>query len=368
MGNDPLPSRQRSSTYAIAEAEGREPAAPPATPHAIAVLIINHGRATDTIECLESVLHHFTGDYHVHLLDNGSGGNDSTLLEAFASEAGDRITYHHSDVNLGFAGGNNLLLEHVLASSTTEYVLLLNNDTVVCSDILSVMVATVDRTSRQEMIAARMMDFTDRCVIDSLGIALYKSGIASNRKSEDDPLLGPTGGCALYTADALRTIQRKTGELFDSAFFCYAEDTDLALRARLLGYRAALACEAIVYHKGSMSAGGRNSDFVTYYGLRNSLLVLAKDLPAKLIARNIGWIAIMQVAIMVRYLTKRKAALIFRIHRDFLRLYGLMRAKRVVIQRHSRGHHAPLERFISRRFYEPQATKSAWKELFAPRR
>lgn len=84
-------------------------------------------------------------------------------------------------------------------------------------------------------------------------------------------MLGPSGNCALYTANLLRQVYSASGEYFDEQFFCYAEDTDLAWRAVLLGYQAAYAADARVYHKVSIASGGPGSDFVLYHGIRNSL-------------------------------------------------------------------------------------------------
>ena len=95
------------------------------------------------------------------------------------------------------------------------------------------------------------------------------------------------------TAELLRAIHQATGEYFDEHFFCYAEDTDLAWRAVLLGYRAAYAEDALVYHKGSISSGGPNSDFVLYHGIRNSLFVLVKDIPARFLLGNLFWMVVL---------------------------------------------------------------------------
>jgi GT2 family glycosyltransferase len=89
--------------------------------------------------------------------------------------------------------------------------------------------------------------------------------------AEDEVLLGPTGGCALLRRRLLEDLRAMHGAWFDEQFFCYAEDTDLVIRARWLGYRAAYAADAIVQHEGSLSSGGPDNDFVLYHGIRNSL-------------------------------------------------------------------------------------------------
>jgi len=87
----------------------------------------------------------------------------------------------------------------------------------------------------------------------------------------------------------------------------------------LLGYRAAYAEDALVFHKGSVSSGGPNSDFVLYHGIRNSLFVLVKDVPARFLLRNLFWMLVLHVAILLRYTIKGKLGVVSRLYRDFLR-------------------------------------------------
>lgn len=64
-----------------------------------------------------------------------------------------------------------------------------NNDTVVDPLFLTHMLEKINIEQRIEMIAAQMIKYDNRSIIDNLGITFYKSGLASNRRSVDDPLL-----------------------------------------------------------------------------------------------------------------------------------------------------------------------------------
>ena len=299
----------------------------------VAILVVNFRRALDTLECIDSLLQVSDPPFHVFLVDNGSGNDDAALLRDYADQYRERITLTIFPENLGFTGAHNRLFEQLVSDDGRyEFILLLNNDTVVESDFLARMLERVDRIQRIEMVAARMMRYDDRTCVDNLGITFYKCGLASNRKAPDDPLLGPCGGCALYTTKLLRQVYQRTGEYFDENFFCYAEDTDLAWRAVLLGYCAAYADDALVYHKGSVASGGPNSDFVLYHGIRNSLFVLIKDIPARLLLRNIGWMVLLHGAILLRYAIKGKLLVVFRLYRDFIHEIPIMRKKRRQLQ------------------------------------
>lgn len=329
----------------------------------LAVLLVNFRRAADTLECLDSLLCIQEPRFDIFLVDNGSGEEDAMLLSKYAAHYPERITFFADSQNRGFTGAHNRLFADILPKESYEYLLLLNNDTVVEPDFLARMLMRVDRSQRIEMVAARMMKYDDRACIDNLGITFYKCGLASNRKSIEDPLLGPCGGCALYTADLLQHIYQVTSEYFDDQFFCYAEDTDLAWRAVLLGYRAAYAEDAVVYHKGSVASGGPNSDFVLYHGIRNSLFVLVKDVPLYFLLKNLGWIALLHSAILLRYVVKGKLKVVLNLYRDFMSGISMMRKKRQFLFKKKLPKIKEINQFVSKNFYDHQYLKSALKEL-----
>ncbi len=330
----------------------------------IAVIVINYRRAADTVECLDALLRVTGPAFDIFLVDNGSGAADVAQLSAYVASHPERINFTAFPENYGFTGGHNRLFAQWVPSGRYEFFLLLNNDAVVEPDFLERMLARIDRTRRVEMVAARVMKYADREQVDNLGITFYKCGLASNRKSPDDPLLGPSGNCALYTADLLRQVYLTSGEYFDEQFFCYAEDTDLAWRAVLLGYRAAYAEDALVYHKGSISSGGPNSDFVLYHGIRNSLFTLVKDVPTRFVLQNLFWMLVLHIAILLRYTIKGKLGVVFRLYRDFLRGLPAMRRKRQPIQQQRHIPPREVAQKISRLFYERGYALGALRDLY----
>lgn len=330
----------------------------------VAILVVNFRRAMDTLECLDSLLQVSNPPFHIFLADNGSSDEDIALLRDYTDQYRERITLTLFRENYGFTGAHNRLLEHIFSHDRRyEFILLLNNDTVVEPNFLARMLEQIDRAQHIEMVAARMIKYSDRTSIDNLGITFYKCGLASNRKSLDDPLLGPCGGCALYTTELLGHIHRETSEYFDDNFFCYAEDTDLAWRAILLGYRAAYADDALVYHKGSVSSGGPNSDFVLYYGIRNSLFVLIKNIPSSLLLQNIGWIILLHGAILLRHAAKGKLIIVLRIYFDFLSEILIMLKKRPRIIGNRKITLTQIGLHISKKFYEHNYLKLSLTEL-----
>ncbi len=299
----------------------------------IAVVVINFGDTAVTQACLSSLYENAGAAFHLIVIDNASDARSQSALR-HALEARQDVTLIFNSDNRGFAAGCNQAIATVLEDPSLEAVALLNNDTLVQPGWLAEMVAALESKADMDMVAARMMRFDAPSKVDSLGIVFYKSGIASNRKHESQPLLGPCGGAALYSARLLRRLQEKTGYIFDPTFFCYAEDTDLALRARALGYRCAYADRATVLHRGGHSSGGGYNELIAYYGLRNSLFALFKNLPASFLLSNAIWLIAMQAAVVFKYLLKGKISLLWRVYRDTLKgLPRVLRARRALRQR-----------------------------------
>ena len=331
----------------------------------IAILIIKHATAAATLSCLEALASGLPGDARVLVLDNGSGSDDVARLSRAIAAGASRAVLHVSAANLGFAGGMNLLLQHALADPAVDQVLMLNSDTLPAAGFIDALRARLDPAARIDMVAANLRNPRSGAV-DSLGITLYRSTLASNRKREDEILLGPTGGCALFTRRLLEDLKSAHGEWFDDMFFCYAEDTDLVLRARWLGYQAAYAADAHVDHAGSLSSGGPENDFVLYHGIRNSLWWLDKDATAAWLLGSLPWFVLLHGGIVLRHLRRGRARVLWRLYRDAIRGMPAMRRKRARIRAARRVDAREFARWVEPRFYERDYVRRAWRELWRP--
>jgi len=284
----------------------------------IAVVVVNYRQAAATLACLGALRAHAGLDHRLVLVDNAADAESTAMLSACVADYPGARLISNPD-NRGFTGACNQALDGLLDDPELHAVALLNNDALVEPRWLAALVDRLDASARIGMVASQMLHQANPEQIDSLGIVLYRSGIASNRKHLADPLLGPCGGAGLYAASLLRELRARDGHVFDPEFFCYAEDTDLALRARALGWRSVLAPEARVRHHGSLSSGGAGNTFVAYHGLRNSVLTLLKNLPADFFWRNAFWILLMQCAVSAKYLLKGHPGLWWRLYRDLIR-------------------------------------------------
>ena len=129
----------------------------------VAIIILDWNGWPDTEECLRSLQKLDYPDFEIILIDNGSKQRFPDIGSQFDDL---RIIQVKNEKNLGFTGGNNQGIEMAM-DREVDYVLLLNNDTVVESDFLSKMLAAGEADKRVGMIGPVIYDYNDRKKIQS---------------------------------------------------------------------------------------------------------------------------------------------------------------------------------------------------------
>lgn len=329
----------------------------------LTALVINYNTAGLTLRAVHSL--RVAGVPRVRVLDNASAPEDFAALRAAGTD--DAVAIIRSEQNLGFAAGSNRLIEQALHDAACERVLLLNSDAVADAAGLHACVDQM-RAGGFDLMGARLMKPEGVAEgVDSLGIAMYKSLLASNRKSVDDAYLGPTGGFALYSRRFLEEIRRAHGYVFDERYFCYAEDTDLCVRARLMGFSAGYSDVTAAHHQGQGSTEGRYSDFILYHGIRNSIWMVAKSMPGGVILRHLPWVLALHAGIVLRHLRQGAWRTVWRLYRDAFAQLREVLADRRVVQATRRVTLDELRTHFDRHFYETRFVEGALSDLFRRR-
>jgi len=238
------------------------------------IIVLNWNGLPDTLECLESLgrLEYRTCD--VMVVDNGStDGSVRAIREQFP-----HVTVIENGENLGFAGGNNVGLRHALTRGL-DYALLLNNDTVVSPDFLSLLLEATEADPAVGIAGPTIYYHDEPEAIWSAGGAIdWRRGKTSmlNLDERDTGQLGQVPrevdfvtGCALLVT---RTVLERVG-LLDERFFAYYEETEWCVRASRAGFKIVHVPQAHIWHKISPTARS-DSPLVHYYMTRNRLLFL----------------------------------------------------------------------------------------------
>ena len=238
------------------------------------VVIPNYNGIEFLKACLDSLYKCEPSDFEIIIVDNGSKDGSIELIEREYPE----VRLIGFEENTGFARAVNAGIE----ASQTEFVILLNNDTVVDTKFVTELEKAMDDSEKIFSASAKMVDLHNPNILDvtgdyycALGWA-YAYGKGKNVSSctKKRRVFSACGGAAIYRRDVLV----KLGS-FDDNHFAYLEDIDVGYRARINGYHNVYVPEAIVYHAGSGSSGSRYNEFKIKLSSRNSTYLVMKNMP-----------------------------------------------------------------------------------------
>lgn len=250
---------------------------------AVSAIVLNYNGLGFATEAVASLLdQECPGGLEVLVVDNGSSdGSDAELEGRFGSA----VRMLRNGRNLGWGAGNNVGIR----SSRGRCLVLLNNDAVAAPGFVRELLAAAAATPKTGMVAAKVLDYERREVIDTVGHLLSRDGLNRGRgRLETDrgqydsrsTALFPSGAAGLYA----RAMLDEVG-LFDESFFLYGDDAELGLRGRLAGWGCGFAPRAVAYHRYSRSAGAYSS-LKAFHVERNRIWLLLKLFPAPLIATS----------------------------------------------------------------------------------
>jgi GT2 family glycosyltransferase len=217
------------------------------------------------------------------VVDNASRDGTVAYLDELRA-ADPRVRALVNRRNEGFAGPNN----QGFHAARGAFVATLNNDAVPQPGWLEALLAVARGDPRIGSVASRMVFQHAPHLIQSAGITIDRAAIAWDRlagrplaEGEAAPaeVFGASAGAALYRTEMLRQLGG-----FDPRYFMYLEDVDLAWRARIAGWRAFSAPQAVVRHAHSATAG-EGSALKNWHLGRNKVWTIARCYPAPGLAR-----------------------------------------------------------------------------------
>jgi len=253
-----------------------------AQPHIVAV-ILNTNRREDTLACLQSLRDTAYQNLTVLVLDNSStDGSVEAISECFPE-----VKIIRLEQNLGYAGNNNVGIQAAL-ELMADWVLVLNEDTVLDAQCLALLVEAGESDPEIGIVGPLVYHYDEPQVIQSAGGLMDRrwqlTQLGMNEADQGQFRgLRPVhfiSGCAIMVRR--QAIEQNGG--LDERFFYYWEETDWCLRILKSGWKIVNVSQAKLWHKG-VQRNYQPSPNVTYYWARNWILLLEKHkapLPARL--------------------------------------------------------------------------------------
>ena len=281
----------------------------------VSIIILNWNGWEDTVECLESLYQITYLNYDVLVVDNGSEDESIKKIKEYAedkakvkskffeydpsnkpikiieytkeeAEAGGgkeeeiedlpsnrKMILIKNEKNYGFAEGNNIGMRYALKALDPEYVLLLNNDTVVGKEFLAELVKVAESDKRIGIVGPKIYYYDEprrRWATDN-----QKSrGNIDDGRCNDVREVKWIVGCAFFVK---ANVIDKVG-LLDPDLFLYGEEDDYCMRVKKAGYKLYFSRSSIIWHKAFLQ-GNRLKPYQVYYSCRNSIILRRKNYP-----------------------------------------------------------------------------------------
>ena len=246
----------------------------------IFIILLNWNKNKMTQECLTSIFSIKNPPFSVVVVDNGSTDESKKEIPIKFPQ----IHFISLSTNLGYATGNNTGIQYALDKGA-DYLLLLNNDTLIDKDLLSAFLLAATKKERGGIFGGKIFQYNKKNIFDHLGGQWNKKTacfdlIGSNKKDEgtwnEMKKMDYVCGCCLFIK---KEVFEKTG-VFDERFFLYWEDADLCFRAKRKGFDIWFVPQAKLWHKMHKSFP-KGKELAKYFYWRNRLLWIEKNCSKK---------------------------------------------------------------------------------------
>ena len=239
----------------------------------VRIVIVNYKTPALVVDCLRSLVEEVkvVGDCKVVVVENGSPDESATIIGKAITENGWQSWAEQLAIpkNLGFAGGNNVALQPLLAADPKpDYVLLLNPDTVVRPGAVKVLLDFLEAHPQIGIAGSRLEDpdgtpqrsafrfHTIRSELENglkLGFVsrLFAGSLVAPPVRDDEHAIDWVAGASMLVR---REVFDAIG-LLDDGYFLYYEEVDFMLRAARAGWPTWYVPTSRVVHLVGQASG-----------------------------------------------------------------------------------------------------------------
>jgi GT2 family glycosyltransferase len=294
----------------------------------VTIIILSFGEHETTLACLDSLTQLSSQPATIIVCDNNSskstwqavlewgtkqyGKENMAILDnGFTDQPSEpvKFVFIQNGANVGFAQGNNPGIRYGLASGS-DYIWLLNNDTIVHPEALEQLLCCAAK-DQSNIIGSTIVFNDDQATVQCAGGSTYNPATTifkpamggttleeAAKPSNNPKQLDYVYGASLFVH---QEVFRKCG-LLNEDYFLFYEEIDLCRRALKAGFTIGWCRESIVYHKVSQSVGRPDSGdrkkiaFANYHENLSTLLFTRRFypllLPVSMLFRFFGKLAI----------------------------------------------------------------------------
>lgn len=258
----------------------------------VQVQIVNYVNWQSTISCIESIKQQTYDNHRLIVIENASPNDSLRQLKDYDPT----LSILKSGKNLGWGAGLNLGFFNHGFDTNPEFFLTVNSDVVLEPDCLSKLVRTIHTSQDCAIVSPVIYEEPNSDRMDNVGFNLsykYLVPFDLTKVTGSNRHWSLRGSRKVTWVSDTVALMRRSAILeaggYDEQYFMYGQMTDLGYRLRQLGYGFRVNYDAIAYHSGRGSSGGKLSGFSLYYKLRNWCIFQRKHFGALHMPYTLLW-------------------------------------------------------------------------------
>lgn len=256
------------------------------------IIVVNYNKYEDTFACVDSLLKtNATEIYHIVIVDNASTNDSWERLQELKDNK--KITLLLSEENKGYCAGNNIGVRYALERMDSDFIWILNPDTLVAPDALQKLHDFAQTKPDLGILGCKLVYYPETQYLQGLGggdFGIQKYGELrpgkylyhlqpSDMKLPEVVKLDLIIGASMYIP--IKIFQ--TCGLLDERLYMYADESEFCFRVKKFGFIHYAISSAVVYHKEGWRLPDRKI-WGIYYSTRNNLYLIQKFFP-----QNLKW-------------------------------------------------------------------------------
>lgn len=244
----------------------------------VVVITLNYNQNEFTFKCIDSILKSNYKNFEVLVLDNGSEeDNQRNLISGLPINT--KLICKTLNENRGYVGGINYALEQAVKLDP-DYVLIMNNDTIIDPNAMNEFVKTCQQFDNKAIVTGKVYEYDEPNILQDIGytfankkyLIIDRIGMNENDCKQYDDIAERDMIDDIFWLFPIELYEKING--YSSFFWFNAEQADFALRAKGKGYKLVYTPHAKLWHKGSVSIGGREMNPRLAYWTIQSALIL----------------------------------------------------------------------------------------------
>jgi GT2 family glycosyltransferase len=246
----------------------------------VVIITINYRQNSYTINAIKSILENSYRNFHLIIIDNGPDYNEhKKLCNEVANMNDQRLHILKSDKNLGYVGGVNFGFMEGM-KFRPDYFLIMNNDTILDKDAIEALVSCSKNFNNNAIVTGKVYHFDQPNKLQYIGSKCIDSRLLSyewiGKDQNDNGQFNQIAERDMID-DIFWMIPIKIYNIlgnYSTDFYFNGESSDYCLRAHKNKFKLIYTPYAKLWHKGSISIGGRIQNPETAYWILQSALVL----------------------------------------------------------------------------------------------